>query len=312
MKHYKLLPALLAILQTRNLTQAAKQLHVTQSTMSKTLGQIRQIFADPILIREGNHFVLTRRGEQLEQELPSLLATLDNLLEPPKFDQISCNRAFVFASSDYVAQYILPIICQQVGRDAPRASVEFSAWHSRWLGQLSKHPFDVITTTTDEVPENLYGRKMAEDHSVILMRENHPLVNKNIDLYSYTNAQHILINAGGDKNTLVDKALNHLGKTRHVVTALPFFASAVSLLQHSDGILTVPLHIAANLSTQSNTVIRPLPFEVPPHQYYILWHAKHHQDPAHRWFRELCLYLSTQHLSSTINLGMKILHRYKS
>ncbi|MBF4391695.1 LysR family transcriptional regulator, partial [Vibrio anguillarum] len=26
-------------------------------------------------------------------------------------------------------------------------------------------------------------------------------------------------------------------------------------------------------------------FDLPAHKYYLLWHAKHHHDPAHQWFR---------------------------
>ncbi len=42
MNNYKLLPALVSILTTKNLTESAKDLNVTQSARSKTLSQIRQ------------------------------------------------------------------------------------------------------------------------------------------------------------------------------------------------------------------------------------------------------------------------------
>ncbi|MEK6215298.1 MAG: LysR family transcriptional regulator [Vibrio fluvialis] len=79
MNNYKLLPALMALLKTRNLTDAARRLNVTQPAMSKALRLIREEFQDPILIRDGQQFTLTQRGEQLKERLPALLFQLDQL-----------------------------------------------------------------------------------------------------------------------------------------------------------------------------------------------------------------------------------------
>ena len=55
----------------------------------------------------------------------------------------------------------------------------------------------------------------------------------------------------------------------------------------------------------------PLPFALKPQQYYLLWHAKHHQDPEHIWFREICYPLLKDHLQRTKLLGMKLIHTNK-
>ncbi|MDE9590783.1 LysR family transcriptional regulator, partial [Xenorhabdus bovienii] len=57
LNNYKLLPPLVSILQTLNLTESAKQLGVTQSAMSKILNQLREDFHDKIIIRESNKFI---------------------------------------------------------------------------------------------------------------------------------------------------------------------------------------------------------------------------------------------------------------
>ena len=46
-----LLIALQALLEERNVTRAAQHLHVTQSALSKSLAQLRQLFDDPLLVR---------------------------------------------------------------------------------------------------------------------------------------------------------------------------------------------------------------------------------------------------------------------
>lgn len=307
MNNYKLLPALISILQTKNLTESAKILHVTQSAMSKTLSQIREAFHDKILIRDGNQFVLTERGEELKRQLPGLIQSLDSLYLPKTFDYGGCQRQFVFASSDYVAHFILPSICRKMASGAAGASVDYQLWQKSWLRALAQMPIDVITTITDNVPDNLYGRKMAEDIPVMVMGADHPLANKQPTLADYIAAQHIVISGGGEKNTPVDDALQTIHQQRTRFATVPLFLSAIELLLKSDSILTLPLHIAANFSLRHPLCLKPLPIAVKPYHYYILWHAKHQQDPEHRWFRELCYAISKDHLDSTIEYGMNLI-----
>lgn len=42
---------------------------------------------------------------------------------------------------------------------------------------------------------------------------------------------------------------------------------------------------------------------LPVHSYYLLWHSKFQNDPAHRWFRDQSFLLLQQHLKDTYNVG---------
>ena len=276
--------------------------------MSKTLGNIREAFQDPILIKQGNHFILSERGEKLKIELPALLQSLDNLYLPQALNLANSSRKYSLASSDYVAQFVLPNICSIVKHQAPLASVDFQLWHKNWLTQLSESSLDLVTTIADQIPENLYGKRMAEDIQVIVLRKNHPSANNLYSLNDYLDQKHILISGGGDKNSPIDDALTSLGKRREVLVTVPFFQSAMELLIKSDAILTIPLHIAANYSRHFDITLKPLPINIKQHHYYILWHAKHHHNAEHKWFRELCLTQCQKHLHETLKLGMKLLH----
>ena len=309
LNNYKLLPALMSILQTCNLTESARQLNVTQSAISKTLTQIRAAFDDKIVIREGNQFILTRKGEELKTQLPVLMQTLDNLYLPSVMDLSLCPRQFTLASSDYVAQAILPSICCELAADASNASVEFQLWHKDKLTELADMQLDLVSTITDVVPENLHGKSIGEDHLVVVCRRQHPLCQgDDLSVTEYINAKHVLISGGGDKDSPVDLALLALGKQRQVFASVPFFQSAIELLVKTDTLLTTPLHIAADFAQTYDLRIIALPIKLKPQQYYLLWHAKHHQDPEHTWFRELCHPFLKNHLERTKTLGMKLIH----
>ena len=106
-----LLPTLKVLLETRNISRAAELLHLSQPSISKQLTQLRTEFGDELLVREGQRWLLTPRAESLAAQLADSLGVLERLYEAPGFEPGRCERVFRLASSDYVAQHILPEIC---------------------------------------------------------------------------------------------------------------------------------------------------------------------------------------------------------
>ncbi len=279
--------------------------------MSKTLHQIRHAFHDQIVIREGSNFVLTRKGEELMQQLPALLQELDKLYLPNTMDLTNCCRKFSFASSDYVAQAVLPAICHNLERHAPHAGIQYQLWQKDQLAALSEYQLDLVSTIAQSIPANVHGKMMAEDQLVAVFRSSHPQCADQLSIDDYCHARHILISGGGDKDSPVDKALAAVGRSRKIFASVPFFQSAVELLLKTDTMLTTPLHIAADFAQRYDLQIRALPVDIKAQQYYLLWHAKHHHNAEHKWFRELCYPHLKGHLERTINQGMKLLHTNK-
>lgn len=311
MNNYKLLPALVSILQTLNLTESSKQLGVTQSAMSKILHQLREDFHDKIIVREANQFILTPKGEKLKEKLPALMRQLDNLYAPEIMEPNLCKRKFTLASSDYVAQAILPSIISNIEVDAPNVSIEYKLWHKDKLNKFAEQHIDLVATIANTIPDNLYGKMMAEDQLAVAFRNTHPKANSDMTINDYTEGRHILISGGGDKDSSVDHMLTKMNLNRHIYATVPFFQAAIELLLKTDTMLTIPLHIAADFAQHYDLQIRRLPIDIKAQQYYLLWHAKHHQDPEHRWFRYICFPLIKAHLERTIEHGMKLIHTYK-
>ena len=170
-----LLPTLKVLLATRNLSRAAELLHLSQPAISKQLGQLREEFGDELLVREGQRWLLTPRAEALAAVLGESLAGIERLYASPTFAPGGCERVFKLASSDYVAQYILPDICAELARQAPGAALEYSLWDKRQLPELWRSELDLVSTITDLVPDQIRGLHQGEDKLVVLMGRHHPL-----------------------------------------------------------------------------------------------------------------------------------------
>ncbi|MGL6418203.1 LysR family transcriptional regulator [Aeromonas allosaccharophila] len=302
-----LLPTLKVLLETRNISRAAELLHLSQPSISKQLAQLRSEFDDELLVREGQRWLLTPRAELLAAQLADSLGALERLYEAPGFDPSRCERVFRLASSDYVAQHILPDICAALAKEAPLAALEYSLWDKRQLPQLWQSELDLASTITEQVPDQIRGLHQGEDRLAVLMGRHHPLAGKALSLDDYLAWPHLQVSGGGDKDSPVEQVLAPQGLSRRWFARVPFFQAAVEVLLRTDCLMTTPAHIAWQLSCGHGLTFVDLPFATRDQQYHLLWHQRHHQDPAHRWFRELAYPFLRDHLQRTVGESRQLL-----
>ncbi|MCG9681759.1 LysR substrate-binding domain-containing protein [Vibrio sp. Isolate23] len=305
MNNYKLLRPLLVLLQTRSLTEAALQLNVTQSAMSRTLSQIRTAFDDPILIREGKQFVVSARGQQLLAQLPELIGSLDELYAVEAFLPHACQREFRLAYTAFLSESSVPLVSAELLRLAPNAGVNGELWQDQHVSVLGDSPIDVLATTLDYFPENIYGKKLLEDEYVVLMSGNHSLADASLEMDDYFSASHVMVHGMREMRQYVGEQFEQRKVQRKVIARVPSFTAAMELVCQSDALVTAPLHLAGYFSNRFDYVVKPLPFDLPKHSYYLLWHSRHQKDPAHRWLREQSFAALQRHLKLMHVVGVE-------
>ncbi|AQS40581.1 transcriptional regulator [Shewanella psychrophila] len=306
MNNYKLLRPLLSLLQTRNLTLSAHQLNVTQSAMSRSLLQIREAFDDPILIREGQNFILTQRGEELLIELPGILTTLDSLYLTETFNPASCKRRFHLAYTSFLSSITSALICSELEKVSPYLSIDSQLWQGQSLSDDEMKKVDLVASIADTIPENIYGKKLIEDSYVAVMSKSCTLANEPLTLESYVRSKHVLVRSITNITKQVDKVMQPTGYERKVLANVPSFFDAFKVIDTTEAIITVPRHIIAEYCNIFDLKVKPLPFKLETHPYYLLWHAKYQNDPEHKWFREFCFPLLKNYLETAIEKGQQL------
>ncbi|MCY9873415.1 LysR family transcriptional regulator [Vibrio barjaei] len=282
-----LLYTLEVLLAEKHVSRAADRLNLTQSAVSRQLSQLRDIYHDPLLVRSGNHYVLTPRAERLGAELEGLFQNITKVLGQADFDPQLFDQTFTFSSSDYVAQYILPELVEHLSSLAPAMEFAYRLWEPDNLAKLSEIDVQLASTMLPEAPLGLSSQQIGEDIPVIVTRKNHPLSGtKTITEQELGEYPHIRISGGGDKDSFLDREMKARSLKRRILVSTPFFSSAFALLQQTDALLTVPLHIAVNLKKTQRLHVIDIPFNVPTHKYWLLWHPKYDHEPAHRWTRD--------------------------
>lgn len=294
-----LLVALDALIRERSVTRAAQRAGVTQSAMSHTLRRLRELFEDPLLVRGRGGMALTPRAEALAVPLRSGLVSLARAVaQPDAFDPAEARRTFRVVSPDLFDVLVLPALLRRVGEEAPAidlAVVPSPANLSDSLETgdvdlavhpvlLDSQPFELDTS----VDSLLRQRVLFRDSFRCFLRKKHPAAagRRRLSLRSYTELRHILVSPGGRGPGVVDRALGAQGLERRIGLRVPHFSAALAILTESDLVLTAPASLTS-YPYGSNLASIPAPLDLPEHAITMLWHPRFSEDPAHRWFREL-------------------------
>jgi DNA-binding transcriptional LysR family regulator len=110
---------------------------------------------------------------------------------------------------------------------------------------------------------------------------------RRLTLKQYLQIPHVLIDTWDGQQTLVDRPLAQLGVKRAVALSMPFFVPAVFAIAHTDLILTVPRELAAITAAVAGVRMIEAPREIAAFPYFMTWHSRVGNEPAHAWFRQL-------------------------
>lgn len=97
-----LLKTLDLLLEERSVSNAALRLYRTQSAVSHALQKLREIFGDPLLVRDGWQMRLTEKATLLQQPVRNILMDIQVLFENnQQFDPRTSHRVFNIAVPEY-------------------------------------------------------------------------------------------------------------------------------------------------------------------------------------------------------------------
>lgn len=280
-----LLLGLQALLAEGSVTRAAQRLHVTQSAMSKSLAQLRELFSDPLLVRCGNRTEPTLLARDLRWQVDAVLQDIERMLQQAAFDPASCEHSFTLVAGDYEAQYLLPQIFDDLYRAAPRLSLRLLHLDEHLNPRLQGGEVDLCLCTLDNLPAQVSSRLLYRDHMVCVMNPAHPLAGRAMTLDDYCLYPHVVNSA--ERGQMINDVLAAQGRFRHVRLEVPLFMSALRLVGDGTTLVTLPGHVAQRVCAEQGLAQAPLPFALPALEYGLAWPARLDGQASHRWLREM-------------------------
>ena len=281
-----LLISLKALLDERNVSNAATKLNLTQPTMSRNLASLREYFQDPLLVRSGKEYILTLPAKCLKEKLDFVLDGIDSLFS--NFFQPGMHtREFILSAPDYVVQYVLCDVLTFLLSMESKLQFTIRNWDATAKEQIIYGEIHLAISIDNKFPGNMYQRVVDEDRLAVVVRREHPLACKETfrveDFIAYPQ---VVVMTGGGWNEIVDKPLREMGFKRTVKLTVNSYGAAFGVVRQTNLIAVIPLHVVRNSRNEDSLVALPLPFEAPKVKISLWWHECFQNDPAHKWLRE--------------------------
>lgn len=281
-----LLLTLHALLAEQHVSRAALRLHRSQPAVSHALAQLREIFADPLLVRRGGRLQPTARALELAQPLQEALQQLDTLLGRPGFDPAWARRSFRLAMSDYGARVVLPRLMQGLRRDAPEVDlVVTQGSREAMLSQLFDGEIDLALGVFPALAAPLRAETLFEERFACLADRDSVPGRGGLTLAQWLARPHVLVAVRPGADNEIDLALSALGEQRRVALALPHWTVATEVIAGTDLVLTVARRsLEGRLSLRGLRCFEP-PLPIRAFSFQQAWHERREGDAAHRWLR---------------------------
>ncbi|MGH1464881.1 MAG: LysR family transcriptional regulator [Cognatishimia sp.] len=278
----QLLRTFLTILEESSVSRAAERLEVTQSTVSHSLNKLRNLLGDPLFIRSGQGLTPTELALSLKAPVLLVLDNMRALTNSRPFDPKSEKMSFVVAANDLQRDLIFPDLLRQAWANDVDLTLELAPSGVPSVGLLRDARCDLILTPLPPDAADLIQQKLFSGKMMLFYDALHRSPPKNID--EYLAARHMTVHfalGGASDEVVIAPELTIQPKP---VVTVSNFAGIPPFLLGTDLVTTQVEHMSKRALSQLN--MAELPFATEPVSFYLVWHQRSTNDPAHRWLRE--------------------------
>ena len=283
-----LLPALHALLETASVTQAAAIMHVTQSTMSRTLSQLREILNDPILVREGNAIFLSSKALAIQPQVAKLVNDADSLFAEQTFTPSSSEMHFRIATGPVFQENFLLKALAEIRTEAPGMRFSLPVTDKSTFQEMEAGNIDlsIIQLPETSKPALLSSQPIAKGSIYIVVRKHHPLCKTGIRQFSELDPYPFLMPIGPYQNEhSTGHIVSQCASVKSPWVELNSLQACLELIKNDDCFTMVSCIMCPNLLSHPDYQLIPLP-EQAPYNYISLWWPEHwHYSQAHQWLR---------------------------
>ena len=287
-----LLRVLCALIEERSVSRTAIRMDQSQPAISAALKRLRDVFNDPLLVRDKNTMVPTARALAAAAQARRALGLLDGLLSSgDSFDPATTELNFTIAMPDYLAPPFLADVVRRFRAEAPRARLVAQPLGPQFDYEMALQDgaIDVVVGNWPSPPEHLHSSTLLEDEVVCILAAEHPWAAPGaLTTERYLEAAHVVpMPYSIAQRGVVESGLGTMRVSRDRRVQCPYFSVAPSLLPGTDLIMTTSRHFARYYAQRLPITIVPSPIEFARMRFYQLWHSSQHRAAPHVWLRGL-------------------------
>ena len=230
------MPMFLRIYERRNLTAAAREMDMSQPSLSRALKKLRTLTADPLFERGADGLVPTDRAHQLYRQVSASLQALERSLTTPH-EQRQLPSPLVLAADPWVQDAILPTLAAVLGDGLYQLQIRLQWNQGNQPQPDDAEPHMVLGPAQGQKP----GLELYREDWVCALRPGHPAAGSQLSLSDYLLLTHLL---AGPASREVMRAIGRVSRRQLALVHTADLAAAARLLPETDLALTCPRSFA--------------------------------------------------------------------
>ncbi|MFF9408576.1 LysR substrate-binding domain-containing protein [Streptomyces anandii] len=271
--------------ETGSVTATADTLHVTQPTVSYSLGKLRRHFDDELFRRTGRGLTPTAGARRLYEPLQRALAEIDGTVrQADSFDPDTMAARFTLALSDLGEATLLPRLLAAARERAPRVSFTVrpldvdDAEH-----QLRRGDLDAFVATPVLTSHRTVRIPLFHERYVGMVAADHPRVRgESVTMPELETEMHATV--FGPSGHVVPRAvLASHGLLDRVAVDATRFSMLPYLLEQTDLIAVVPEYVGEVFTASHRVRLVRLPFDTEPIEVALYARHESSRSPSQRW-----------------------------
>lgn len=285
----------IAVMELRNMTQAATALNIKQSTVSHAMDKLRMIFADPLFTRSGRGITPTPRAEELFPEIEALLAHYRRLKRPPEFDPSRAEIAYTLAANDFLRDIVIPDFYRHIQPLVSRLRLTVIPPDSPNLTLLKEGKADMIISAFRPDSTFIMSRRLFTAQDVCYYDSDYRTAP--VTIQDYADADFICSKVVVDSSDIdfADTASKRILLRDRTTLKTSGFSGAAACLKHTTALSIAPVQL-------KETVFKGFAYTALPYDstmpIYLLWHSKNQSSRKHAWTRRQLFEIINKNITS--------------
>lgn len=263
-------------------SRAAETLGVTQSTISYTMSRLREVFSDPLFVRQGAGMVPTDRCNEIVAQAGELIDRFETLTAQRQFDPAEASVEIGLSCNFYERVTILPHVTRILRREAPGIKLKVISSSAQGKQQLLRSESDLLIGPIRIEDSGYYRRSLLREEYTCVMDPSNPVAQTPLTIERFVKAPQVVVNYGGSFRSRFLVVMEAAGHVPNTVMEVPSPANLPDILVQTDMIATVPSRIAQMFGDAVVSVPCPFPAELSIDLY---WTARTHVSAPHMWLR---------------------------
>lgn len=302
---------LIALHEEKNVTKAGQAVFLSQPAVSHALNRLRYIFNDELFVRTNKGMQPTTKCLTLISPVADALEGLQSVLYlNNEFEPKYATGEFKFGMNDLYSSILSLDLIKDISAQAPDLQVNIV--HTKGIddptsttdahADLDAGVIDLAILQDYETPPRFERESLGYFDHVCIASKNHPQIKDTLTLDIYQGLEHVLVTGTNLKKTTLGHALLNMGIKRKCKFKVPHFMTAMSMVENSNYICTMPRFISSFAQKKYDLQVLELPFDSPKKELFQVWHKTTTSDPLNKWIRQSIRHnFAKGHMLSQIN-----------